>query len=62
MVYADCGFHSKLAWTATLPTTLHPLHHFHCRADWKACAASKAEEEARTERFKKAFAPYDIMQ
>lgn len=33
-----------------------------CSADWKACAASKAEEEARTERFKKGFAPYDIMQ
>lgn len=32
------------------------------RADWKACAASKAEEEARTERFKAAFRAYDIMQ
>ena len=33
-----------------------------CRADWKACAASKEEEEARTERFKDAFKPFDIMQ
>ncbi|KAL4423189.1 hypothetical protein ABPG77_000322 [Micractinium sp. CCAP 211/92] len=31
------------------------------RADWKACESSKREEEARTERFKAAFQPYDIM-
>lgn len=32
------------------------------RAAWKACAASKQEEEARCERFKEAFKPFDIMQ
>ena len=32
------------------------------RADWKACSASKEEEEARTERFKEEFKAFDIMQ
>lgn len=32
------------------------------RADWKACSASKLEEEARCEKFKAAFQQYDIMQ
>lgn len=43
-----------------MPTLTPPPSH--CRADWKACAASKAEEEARTEKFKELFKPYDIMQ
>lgn len=29
------------------------------RADWKACSVEPAEQEARTERFKVRFAPYD---
>jgi hypothetical protein len=32
------------------------------RADWKNCKCSKEEEAARTERFKAAFAQYDVMQ
>jgi hypothetical protein len=46
------------------PGHLMPAPHLPaaCRADWKACSASKEEEEARTERFKEAFKPFDIMQ
>lgn len=37
-----------------LPPTAHRR-----RADWKACAASKAEEEARCTKFKELFKPFD---
>jgi hypothetical protein len=48
---------------STSPATSLPAHlPAACRADWKACSASKEEEEARTERFKEAFKPFDIMQ
>lgn len=53
---------------AASPANPHPRHPpprpalRMCRADWKACSASKQEEEARTERFKKVFQQYDIMQ
>ena len=32
------------------------------KADWKVGACTPEEEEARTQRFKKLFKPYDIMQ
>lgn len=32
------------------------------RADWKKCAVTPIEEEARTAAFKELFKPYDIMQ
>lgn len=31
------------------------------RADWKKCSLSQEEEEKRTEKFKAAFKPFDIM-
>ena len=64
-------------WPATSPRRPSPLGERHplsygrevlaelCgvphRADWKACAAPREEEAARTERFKAAFDQYDIM-
>lgn len=70
LIHCDqtCGANREACTAAHAQVTGSFLTHPHnvwcalCRADWKACAASKAEEEARTERFKKAFAPYDIMQ
>ena len=32
------------------------------RADWKKCAVSPEEEEARTATFKELFKPFDTMQ
>jgi len=31
------------------------------RADWKACSVSEEEEKKRTDRFKEAFKPYDVL-
>ena len=47
--------------TAAAKVVLLDLHHPHCRADWKLCQISKAEEQQRTERFREQFKSFDIV-